>query len=125
VVAQSLYEGTFVAAFEIKNGVDLSVVDGVADTGYNVPNLHVSAHQPKINVPVNDWRSIGNTHGAFVMETLVDELATRAHVDPIVFRRSLLAPDAKKRRRARSDGRQERQVAARAAKRPRRRRRCP
>jgi isoquinoline 1-oxidoreductase beta subunit len=99
VVAQSLYEGTFVAAFEIKNGVDLSVVDGVADTGYNVPNLHVSAHQPKINVPVNDWRSIGNTHGAFVMETLVDELATRAHVDPIVFRRSLLAPDAKKRRR--------------------------
>lgn len=33
------------------------------------------------------------------METLIDELAMPAHADPIVFRRALLSPDAKKRRR--------------------------
>src|SRR5205814_2705018 len=36
----------------------------------------------------------------FVMETLVDELATRAKVDPIVYRRKLLKADAKKLRNA-------------------------
>jgi isoquinoline 1-oxidoreductase beta subunit len=100
VVAQSLYEGTLVAAVNIKNGVDKSVVEGAADSGYAIPNMHVSAHQPKLNVPVNDWRAVGHTHSAFVMETLIDELAVRARVDPISFRRALLAPEAKKHRRA-------------------------
>ncbi len=39
-----------------------------------------------------------HTHNAFVMETLIDELATRAKADPIVYRRKLLKPDAKKLR---------------------------
>jgi isoquinoline 1-oxidoreductase beta subunit len=39
---------------------------------------------------------VGNTHTAFVMETLVDELATRAKMDPIAYRQKLLKPDAKK-----------------------------
>ena len=77
--------GTIAAAFEIKNGIDETVVEGTADTGYAIPNMRVSAHQPKINVPVLDWRSVGNTHGAFVMETLIDELAVRAHATFFFF----------------------------------------
>jgi isoquinoline 1-oxidoreductase beta subunit len=46
------------------------------------------------------WRSVGNTHTAFVMETLIDELAARAKMDPIAYRRKLLAADAKKVRTA-------------------------
>jgi len=46
------------------------------------------------------WRSVGHTHTAFVMETLVDELATRAKADPIAYRRKLLKPEAKKLRAA-------------------------
>ena len=34
----------------------------------------------------------------FVMETLIDELATRAKMDPITYRRKLLKPEAKKLR---------------------------
>ena len=34
------------------------------------------------------------------METLIDELATRAKMDPIAYRRKLLKPDAKKLRAA-------------------------
>ena len=99
VVAQSLFEGTIAAAFELHDGIDETVIEGTADTGYAIPNIRVSAHQPKVNVPVLDFRSVGNTHGAFVMETLIDELAARAHADPIAFRRTLLSPEAKKRRR--------------------------
>ncbi len=42
------------------------------------------------------FRSVGHSHNAFVMETLIDELATRANADPIAYRQSLLSPDAKK-----------------------------
>src|SRR5712664_1025581 len=98
IVGQSLVAGTPFAAMMIKNGVDQTTVEGVADTNYNIPNFHVSAHNPVINVPVLWWRSVGNTHTAFVMETLVDELATRAKMDPIAYRRKLLKPDARKLR---------------------------
>jgi len=100
IVGQSLVAGTPFAAMMIKNGVDQTTVEGVADTNYNIPNLHVSAHNPTVNVPVLWWRSVGNTHNAFVMETLIDELAARARVDPIAYRRKLLKPDAKKLRAA-------------------------
>src|SRR3989441_5119447 len=100
VVGQSLVSGTPFAVMMIKNGVDGSVVEGTADTRYNIPNFHVSAHHPTVNVPVLWWRSVGNTHTAFVMETLIDELATRAKMDPIAYRRKLLKPDAKKLRAA-------------------------
>ncbi len=100
IVGQSLVAGTPFAAMMIRNGVDATTVEGTADTNYNIPNLHVSAHHPTVNVPVLWWRSVGNTHTAFVMETLIDELATRAKMDPITYRRKLLKPEAKKLRAA-------------------------
>jgi isoquinoline 1-oxidoreductase beta subunit len=96
IVGQSITADTPFAAFVVKNGVDSTATEGVADTHYNLPNLLVSAHHPKVNVPVLWWRSVGHTHTAFVMETLIDELATRAKMDPIAYRRKLLKPEAKK-----------------------------
>jgi len=98
VVGQSITAGTPFTPMTIKNGVDLTAVEGTADTHYEIPNFHVSAHHPIVNVPVLWWRSVGHTHNAFVMETLIDELATRAKTDPIVYRRKLLKADAKKLR---------------------------
>ena len=95
VVGQSLLAGTPFAMM-IKDGVDETAVEGTKDTSYNIPNFRVTAHHPTVNVPVLWWRSVGHTHNAFVMETLVDELATRAKVDPIAYRQKLLKPDAKK-----------------------------
>jgi isoquinoline 1-oxidoreductase beta subunit len=96
IVGQSLLAGTPFESFAIKNGVDSTATEGTADTHYNIPNLHVTAHHPRVNVPVLWWRSVGHTHNAFVMETLIDELATRARIDPIAYRQKLLKPDAKK-----------------------------
>jgi len=95
VVGQSLLAGTPFAMM-IKDGVDETAVEGAKDTSYDVPNFRVTAHHPTVNVPVLWWRSVGHTHGAFVMETLVDELANRAKVDPIAYRHKLLKADAKK-----------------------------
>src|SRR5215216_2891414 len=89
VVGQSLLADTPFAMM-MKDGVDSSTVEGVNDTHYHVPNFHVSVHHPKVNVPVLWWRSVGHTHSAFVMETLIEELAMRAKVDPIAYRRKLI-----------------------------------
>ena len=96
VVGQSLLMGTPFESFAVKNGIDETAIEGTSDTHYNIPNMHLSVHHPKVNVPVLWWRSVGHTHNAFVMETMIDELATRARMDPIAYRRKLLKPDAKK-----------------------------
>jgi isoquinoline 1-oxidoreductase beta subunit len=100
IVGQSINAGSPFAALIIKNGVDETATEGTADTNYDIPNFHVSAHHPTVNVPVLWWRSVGHTHNAFVMETLIDELALRAKIDPIAYRRKLLKRDAKKLRAA-------------------------
>jgi isoquinoline 1-oxidoreductase subunit beta len=99
IVGQSILAGTPFAAMMVKNGVDPTAVEGAADTQYNIPNFQVSAHHPAPNVPVLWWRSVGHTHNAFVMETLIDELAARAKADPIAYRRKLLKADAGKLQR--------------------------
>jgi isoquinoline 1-oxidoreductase beta subunit len=99
IVGQSLLAGTPFAMM-MKDGVDNSSVEGVSDTHYNLPNFNVTVHHPAVNVPVLWWRSVGHTHSAYVMETLIEELAARAKMDPIAYRRKLLKPEAKKLRSA-------------------------
>ncbi len=41
-------------------------------------------------------RSVGYGHNSFVRETLIEELADRAKVDPIAYRLKLLNKDANK-----------------------------
>jgi isoquinoline 1-oxidoreductase beta subunit len=100
IVGQSITAGTPFESLIVKNGVDSTAVEGAVDTPYDIPHLHVSAHHPTVNVPVLWWRSVGHAHTAFVMETLVDELATRAKADPIAYRHKLLKADARKLRAA-------------------------
>jgi len=75
----------------IKDGVDVTSVEGAADIPYNIPNLLVDLHSPKIGVPVQWWRSVGHSHTAFVVESFMDELAYAAGSDPYKFRLKLLA----------------------------------
>ncbi|HEY9230382.1 MAG TPA: molybdopterin cofactor-binding domain-containing protein [Gemmatimonadaceae bacterium] len=100
VVGQSFLigSGTFAEPILVKDGVDFLAVEGTVDCKYAIPNFHVSAHHPKVNVPVLSYRSIGHTHNAFVVETLIDELAMRAGVDPIEYRLKLVTADAPKSR---------------------------
>jgi len=89
IVGQSILTGTPFEAFMVKNGVDSVSTEGVVDTPYNVP-LALQVHHPKVNVPVLWWRSVGHTHTAFVMETLVDEIARATGQDAVAYRRMLL-----------------------------------
>ncbi len=95
IVGQSIVTGTPFEAFLVKNGVDNTMVEGVADTPYNLP-LSLEVHHPKVNVPVLWWRSVGHTHTAYVMETLIDEIARTTGQDPVAYRRRLLGDKHKR-----------------------------
>lgn len=91
-VGQSIILGTPFEAFMIKEGVDATSVEGAADSPYlkSIPNYQVSLHTAKTGIPVLWWRSVGHSHTAFVMESLIDELAHTAKKDPLEYRRALL-----------------------------------
>ncbi|HSI37463.1 MAG TPA: xanthine dehydrogenase family protein molybdopterin-binding subunit [Methylotenera sp.] len=91
-VGQSIMLGTPFEAFGIKDGIDNTSVEGTADSPYlkSIPNYQVSLHTTKTGVPVLWWRSVGHSHTAFVMESLIDELAHTAKKDPLEYRRTLL-----------------------------------
>jgi len=89
IVSPSILKGTPFEAFLVKDGVDGTAVEGVADTAYDLP-IAVSVHHPAVNVPMLWWRSVGHTHSAFVMETLIDRIAREAGRDPVALRRDLL-----------------------------------
>ena len=91
IVGPSIIAGTAFEPMMVKDGIDPTSVEGVADTPYAIPNLQVELHSVDVGVPVLWWRSVGHSHSAFVMETLIDELAAEAKKDPVAYRRELLA----------------------------------
>lgn len=93
VVGQSLFVNTVLEKDIAPNGVDYSTIDGVNGSPYiaGCPDHAVTLHTTANSVPVLAWRSVGNTHTAFVMETVIDELAFQAGIDAVEYRKKLLA----------------------------------
>jgi isoquinoline 1-oxidoreductase subunit beta len=91
VVGQSIVVGSPFEGAMLQNGIDATSVEGAADIPYEIPNILVDLHSPKIGVPVQWWRSVGHSHTAFVVESFVDELSHAAGRDPYEFRRNMLA----------------------------------
>lgn len=84
VVCPSIFARVFPET--MKNGIDQAAVEGVANLDYEVPNLGVTYVRIDTPVPVGFWRSVGSSHNAFVVESMMDELAHRAGADPVEFR---------------------------------------
>lgn len=87
IVSQGVLEGTVFAP----DGKDGSALEGAVEMPYAIANVMVSLHGTKLGIPVLWWRSVGNSHTAFVVESFIDELAHAAAKDPYQFRRTLLA----------------------------------
>jgi isoquinoline 1-oxidoreductase beta subunit len=78
------------------NGMDPATFAGLAPTGeaaigYGVPNLLVDHSMRNPHVPPGFWRGVNVNQNAIYLESFMDELAKTAGVDPLEFRRRLMA----------------------------------
>jgi isoquinoline 1-oxidoreductase subunit beta len=74
-----------------QNGVDIDAVDSAVDMPYDIPNrqvAYVRAEPPA--VPTGFWRGVGPNNNVFATECFMDELARKANMDPVEFRRAML-----------------------------------
>jgi isoquinoline 1-oxidoreductase beta subunit len=94
VVGQSIAAGTPFEAFIVKNGIDETSIEGLPENPY-IKNVtrRISLHSPRTAIPVLWWRSVGATHIAFAVESMIDELAHQAGKDPLDYRLALLAKE--------------------------------
>ena len=90
IVGQSLFVNTPLEKYIVHNGIDYSAVTNGSPYTDSIPDKSFELVTTTIGVPVLAWRSVGSTHTAFVVETLIDELATLAGMDPVAYRRMLL-----------------------------------
>jgi isoquinoline 1-oxidoreductase beta subunit len=94
VVGQPIILGTPFAPPDAK--WDFATVGGIIEFGkagpqpaIPVPNFELDVHHPQVGVPVLWWRSVEHTHTAYVMETMIDEIARVTRKDPFAFRQTL------------------------------------
>jgi len=87
IVGQSILKGSPFEDFMVKDGIDATAVEGMKEP-YEIP-MRLTVHHPQVNVPVLWWRSVGSTHTAYVMETLIDEVARTSRQDPVALRLKL------------------------------------
>jgi isoquinoline 1-oxidoreductase beta subunit len=94
VAGQSIMKGTAFESFAVHDGVDHSSIEGIADSPYNIPGMALGLTDTPKATSVLWWRSVGHTHTAYTMETMMDLAAQAAGRDPVEFRLAHLADDA-------------------------------
>jgi isoquinoline 1-oxidoreductase beta subunit len=76
----------------MKNGVDPDAVDSSENQPYEFGAIHVDyvQQEPPAGIATSWWRGVGATHGTFVVESFIDELAATVNVDPLAYRLAML-----------------------------------
>ncbi|SLN15161.1 xanthine dehydrogenase family protein molybdopterin-binding subunit [Ruegeria meonggei] len=102
VAGQSIMKGTPFEAVVVHGGVDHSSVEGIADSPYEIPGMALGLTDTPKATSVLWWRSVGHTHTAYTMETMMDLAAQAAGRDPVEFRLAHLsdASDPDQQRKA-------------------------
>ena len=86
IAGQPVIKGTAFEAALVHDGVDHTSVEGVSDSPYSIPGMAVGLTDTPKATTVLWWRSVGHTHTAYTMETMMDLVAEAAGRDPVEFR---------------------------------------
>ena len=97
VVGQTITKGTAFGPFFMHEGKDLNVLEGLLHTTYEIPNFSLAVTETTLPIPALWWRSVGHSHTACVIETVVDYAAAKAGKDPVDYRRTMMKNDPRKR----------------------------
>lgn len=72
-------------------GPDRAITEGSAGQPYAIEHYRISGYDPKLQVPVGNWRSVGASYNGFFHECFLDELALAGGVDPLTMRLQMTA----------------------------------
>ncbi|MEX0339226.1 MAG: molybdopterin cofactor-binding domain-containing protein [Arenibacterium sp.] len=100
VAGQSIMKGTPFEAFAVRDGIDHSTVEGIADSPYKIPGMALGLTDTEKATSVLWWRAVGHTHTAYVMEVMMDMAAKAAGQDPVAFRLAYLEGESDQARKA-------------------------
>ena len=90
VVGQSLYRSLGKQNY-FDRSWDETLVDGIYNTTYTFPSLHVESSDVDQAIPLSYMRTVGSTSSIFFIESFISELADHLGEDQVAFRRQLLA----------------------------------
>src|SRR5262249_48040850 len=95
VAGQSLFNATRKSWLDHTGAGDWdeSMVDGIYNQSYRLPNFLVETVDTPLPVPVYFMRSVGSTAAVFFWESFITELAQHAKIDQYAYRRYLLSDD--------------------------------
>ena len=95
VVGQSLFGATRKSWLDHtpEGDWDESMVDGIYNQSYRLPNFLVETIDTPLPIPVYFMRSVGSTAGVFFWESFISALARHAGIDQFAYRRNLLTGD--------------------------------
>ncbi len=92
VVSPTILKPVF-PPLDLSAGIDPSALEGTLHTRYRVTAWRTDFHLLQIPVPTSVYRTTGYGPNLFGIESFIDELAHRAKLDPVRYRRELLAHD--------------------------------
>ncbi len=78
---------------DVKNGIDESMVEGLSNLPYSIPNFFIDMHIAENGVPTSFWRSVGHSHTGYVKECMIDELLEKTEQDPVEGRLALMGSE--------------------------------
>ena len=67
-------------------GSDFSTVQAAWDQPFDIPNYRIRSYRSQQQLPLGYWRSVGASQNAFFHDSMMDEMAHAAGVDPLEFR---------------------------------------
>lgn len=76
--------------------VDGQSTEGATELPYAFGSRRVEYVRHPAAIPVGFWRSVGHSINAFAVESAIDEAAFASGIDPYVYRKRLLAGDARR-----------------------------
>lgn len=84
---QGMVDGLVGVSASVLGGwmVDPTSIEGLYED-YDLENRAVTHHTVDHGFPLTFWRSVGHSYTAFATESMIDELAEKAGIDPVTFR---------------------------------------
>jgi isoquinoline 1-oxidoreductase beta subunit len=77
------------------NPEDTGAVAGAAHLPYKMQSRRVEFVHNDSDLPLGYWRSVGESYNTFAVECAIDEMAQSLGKDPMAYRKTLLADDAR------------------------------